>query len=668
MFKKLIILIVLSFVLISCDSKKEISQNPIMTKKEYNYVIEKVDKYLDKGEYKEAIKLLLKAAEYNKSDYKKIAWIYSQISEEEGEKWYKIAYEKGNEDVAIILGLYAEKRKDYVAQEKYLRKAVDNNQKDSYKYLGNFFEKMDRTSEAIEIYKKGAENKDAVSMYNLIKKYRPYFNIRLKDDKSYPYLMITKEENPRLLMTRKYKKSNKNIYFGPYVDIKSANEVKKILDKVYPLRRCNPIEKRPCMYYQIGECIGPCARRVSKEEYRERINKIKSFLSGDTSEILEDLNKKMKEHIQNLEFEAAQQIHSYIKSIEISIQKQVITDSKNIDRDYIGFSYNKEYICIQIFLSRMGNIIERKVEYFNLYDTPEQILYSYLIQYYTLNKLPKEIYVDGLDIDLLNEIFSSKVISPKRGNHKKILDTVVENANYFLNNNLELEELKSRKLQVTLNNIAEKLGVKSINSIDAFDNSNIMGVDAVSVKVNFTNGKKNTYNYRKFKIKETVGINDIETMKEVLYRNYKNKKTNTELIIVDGGKNHLNAAIEIVHKKLGLNYIKIIGLAKNDKHITEYIITDDYEIIEFPKTSAEYLFLKQIQDEVHRFAITYHRATKTKNMFNSSLDNIEGIGKVRKNILLKSFASIEEIKNAPEEKLIALGIPKNAIIKLKNEL
>ena len=171
MFKKLIILIVLSFVLISCDSKKEISQNPIMTKKEYNYVIEKIDKYLDKGEYKEAIKLLLKAAEYNKSDYKKIAWIYSQISEEEGEKWYKIAYEKGNEDVAIILGLYAEKRKDYVAQEKYLRKAVDNNQKDSYKYLGNFFEKMDRTSEAIEIYKKGAENKDAVSMYNLIKKY-----------------------------------------------------------------------------------------------------------------------------------------------------------------------------------------------------------------------------------------------------------------------------------------------------------------------------------------------------------------------------------------------------------------------------------------------------------------------------------------------------------------
>ena len=503
---------------------------------------------------------------------------------------------------------------------------------------------------------------------NLIKKYRPYYNIRLKDDKSYPYLMITKEEHPRLVLTRKYKKNNKNIYFGPYVDSKSASRVKQILDKIYPLRRCNPVEKRPCMYYQIGECIGPCAKEISQEEYKKQIAKIRSFLNGDTKEILNDLSEKMKNHINNLEFESAAQIHNFIKSIEVSIENQVVSDSGKIDRDYIGFCYNSDYICIQIFISRLGNIIERKVEYFSLYDKPEQIVYSYLMQYYTVNKLPKEIYIDIENIDLLSEVIGVKTIIPKRGTHRKILDTVEENAKYFLNNNLETEELKERKLQVTLNNIAEKLGVNSINSIDAFDNSNIMGVDAVSVKVNFTNGKKNTYNYRKFKIKETVGINDIETMKEVLYRNYKNKKTNTELIIVDGGKNHLNAAIEIVHEKLGLNHIKIIGLAKNDKHITEYIITDDYEIIEFPKRSAEYLFFKQIQDEVHRFAITYHRATKTKNMFTSSLDNISGIGKARKQVLLKSFSSIEEIKNAREEKLIELGIPKNIVKKLKTEL
>ncbi|MDB6213088.1 excinuclease ABC subunit UvrC [Gemella haemolysans] len=503
---------------------------------------------------------------------------------------------------------------------------------------------------------------------NLIKKYRPYFNIRLKDDKSYPYLMVTKEEHPRLLMTRKYKKSNKNIYFGPYVDIKSAMEVKKILDKIYPLRKCNPVEKRPCMYYQIGECIGPCAKKITPDEYKTQINKIKSFLTGNTKEILEDLNNKMQDHVKNLEFEAAGQIHSYIKSIEVSVQNQVVADSNNIDRDYIGYSFNNDYICIQIFLSRLGNIIERKVEYFNLYDSPDQILYSYLIQYYAMNKLPKEIYIDEVDDNLLSNVVDCKVIIPKRGNHRKILDTVKENASHYLNNNLAIEELKERKLQVTLNNIAEKLGIKSIDSIDAFDNSNIMGVDAVSVKVNFTNGKKNTYNYRKFKIDESMGINDVQTMKEVLYRNYKNKKTNIELLIVDGGKNHLNAAIEIVHETLGLTQIKIIGLVKNDKHITEYIITDDYEIIEFPKTSAEYLFLKQIQDEVHRFAITYHRAIKTKNMYNSSLDNIQGIGKVRKNLLLKTFSSIEEIKEASEERLLKLGIPKDVINNLKNNL
>ena len=503
---------------------------------------------------------------------------------------------------------------------------------------------------------------------NLIKKYRPYFNIRLKDDKSYPYLMITKEEHPRLLMTRKYKKNNKNIYFGPYVDIKSAMEVKKILDKIYPLRKCNPVEKRPCMYYQIGECIGPCAKKITPDEYKTQINKIKSFLTGNTKEILEDLNNKMQDHVKNLEFEAAGQIHSYIKSIEISVQNQVVADSNNIDRDYIGYSFNNDYICIQIFLSRLGNIIERKVEYFNLYDSPDQILYSYLIQYYAMNKLPKEIYIDEVDDNLLSTVVDCKIIIPKRGNYRKILDTVKENARYYLDNNLAIEELKERKLQVTLNNIAEKLGVKTINSIDAFDNSNIMGVDAVSVKVNFTNGKKNTYNYRKFKIDESMGINDVQTMKEVLYRNYKDKKTNTELLIVDGGKNHLNAAIEIVHEKLGLTQVKIIGLAKNDKHITEYIITDDYEIIEFPKTSSEYLFLKQIQDEVHRFAITYHRAIKTKNMYNSSLDNIQGIGKVRKNLLLKTFSSIEEIKEASEERLLKLGIPKDVINNLKKNL
>ncbi|AXI27463.1 excinuclease ABC subunit C [Gemella sp. ND 6198] len=502
---------------------------------------------------------------------------------------------------------------------------------------------------------------------NLIKKYKPYFNIRLKDDKTYPYLMITKEEHPRLVLTRKYKKNNKNIYFGPYVDIKSATQVKKILDKIYPLRKCNPVGKRPCMYYQIGECIGPCAKYVSQEEYKEQISKIKLFLQGNTKEILTILNEKMQNYITNLEFENAEKIHNYINSIQVSIQNQIVADVNNVDKDYVGYCYNEEYICIQIFLSRLGNIIERKVEYFTLYDTPEEILYSYLLQYYTFNKVPKEIYINNINIELLSKVIETKIITPKRGNNKKLLTIVEDNANYFLENNLKIEEQKEIKLQETLKNLAKKIGVKSINSIDAFDNSNIMGIDAVSVKVNFTNGKKNTYNYRKFKIKETVGINDIKTMKEVLYKNYKDKVTDTELIVIDGGKNHVSAAIEIIHDNLNLD-IKIIGLAKNDKHVTEYIVTDDFEIIKLDKRSSEYLFLKQIQDEVHRFAITYHRATKTKNMFTSKLDSISGIGKVRKKVLLETFSSLEEIKNCSCEKLYDLGIPKEVIKRIKEEL
>lgn len=502
---------------------------------------------------------------------------------------------------------------------------------------------------------------------NLIKQHQPYYNIKLKDDKTYPYLMITKEDHPRIILTRKYRKNAKNMYFGPYVDSRSANQLKKIIDKIYPLRKCNPVEKRPCTYYQIGECIGPCAHNISAEQYKERIHQIKSFLNGNTKNILADLNTKINDHIAKLEFEAASQIHEYVKAITISIENQTIADNNNIDRDYIGYYYDDNYLCVQIFLSRMGGIIERKIEYFDLYADHEEILYSYLIQYYVLNRSPKEIYIEGLDNDLLNELLNIKIYTPQKGNNKKLLDMVTNNAKFYLENELKIAEEKELKTFTMLDELARKIGVSSVNNIDAFDNSNIMGRDAVSVKVNFLNGKKNTYNYRKYKVKYTEGINDIETMREVLYRSYKDKDTKTNLIIVDGGKNHVNAAIDVVHNILKLD-IKIIGLAKNDKHITEYIVTDDYELIKLDKHSEEYLFLKRIQDEVHRFAITYHRSLKTKNMFTTTLDDIKGIGKVRRQLLLEKFSSIEDIKNADSEVLLALGIPLKTIDEIKKKL
>ncbi|QWQ39448.1 excinuclease ABC subunit UvrC [Gemella sp. zg-570] len=501
---------------------------------------------------------------------------------------------------------------------------------------------------------------------NLIKKHKPYYNIKLKDDKSYPYLVITNESHPRIMLTRKYKKNSKNIYFGPYVNIRYANNLKEIIDKIYPLRKCNPVEKRPCMYYQIRECLGPCAKNLTKNDYKENINNIKIFLNGDTRKVLDILNEKMNTYVNNLEFELAAKTHEYIKSINVSLEKQTIASNTHIDRDYIGYFYDDNYICIQIFLARFGGIIERKIEYFDLYDNPEEILSSYLNQYYSFNKKPKELYIETNNTDFLEKLLDVKVISPQKGNNKKIIDTVKNNAEFYLKNEIIIEEEKEKQNLQMLDELAQKIGVNSINNIDAFDNSNIMGQSAVSVKVNFVNGKKNTYGYRKFRINNS-NIDDVATMKEVLLKCYNENNLKPDLIIVDGSKNHVVAAVEIIHQKLNLD-IKIIGLVKNNRHITEYIITDDFEVINLAKNSDYYLFLKRIQDEVHRFAITYHRSLRTKNMFNSPLDSIKGIGKTRKKLLLEKFSSLNEILLSEDSKLIALGIPKATVTELKKEL
>ncbi|MBF0710153.1 MULTISPECIES: excinuclease ABC subunit UvrC [unclassified Gemella] len=502
---------------------------------------------------------------------------------------------------------------------------------------------------------------------NLIKKYKPYYNIKLKDDKSYPYLMITRETHPRLLLVRKFNKNSKDIYFGPYVDIKSANNLKKIVDKIYPLRKCNPIEKRPCTYYQVGECIGPCAKNIEKKEYTDRIKKIKNFLSGQTESVVNDLSLLMQEYINVLDFENAQQIHEYINSIKKSIEKQIINSNGVKNIDYIGYYYNENYICIQMFLHRFGSIIERKVEYFDLYTDFKEILLTYLNQYYLINKPPHEIYIDGIDEDVISNLLDIKAINPSRGRHAHILKTVKSNAKYYLENEINIIERKEEKVAKTLKSLSEKLMVKSLKSIDIFDNSNIMGRDAVSVKVNFLNGKKNTYGYRKYKVKTVQGANDIATMKEVLLRTYKDKDFYTNLIIVDGGENHVKAAIDIIHRNLNLD-IKIIGLVKNTKHITEYIVTDNFEIINLKKDSEEYHFFKRMQDEVHRFAITYHKRLRNSNMFNTPLDKIKGIGNERKKRILQYFSKIEDIKNASDEEFKKIGIPQSIVNELKKNL
>lgn len=336
---------------------------------------------------------------------------------------------------------------------------------------------------------------------NLIKKYKPYYNIKLKDDKSYPYLMITKESHPRLLLVRKFKKNSKDIYFGPYVDIKSANNLKKIIDKIYPLRKCNPIEKRACTYYQIGECIGSCAKNIDRKEYDNRIAKIKSFLSGKTESVIKDLNTLMQKYIDKLEFENAKQIHEYINSINKSVETQSMSSNGDKDIDYIGYYYNENYICIQMFLYRFGSIIERKVEYFDLYTDYKEILITYLNQYYLINKAPHTIYIDGIEQQMLSNFLDIETINPSRGKHVKVLNTLKSNAKYYLENEVSIIERKEEKDYQLLEKLAKKLMIESLDSIDIFDNSNIMGRDAVSVKVNFLKGKKIRMDTENIKLK-----------------------------------------------------------------------------------------------------------------------------------------------------------------------
>lgn len=513
-----------------------------------------------------------------------------------------------------------------------------------------------------------SSEKEALFLENkLIKKYKPYYNIKLKDDKRLPYIVITNEDNPRVIISKKFNYNSKNLYFGPYQNNNSANILKDIIYKLFPLRRCNPIAKRPCLYYQINECIGPCAKNISREEYNLNIKKIEKFLNGNKESVLKILNEKIKNNVKKLNFEEAQRNYELIKLINISLENQTIYLKTKEDRDYVGYYLNEHYICIQIFLYRFGSIIERKVEYFDVYDDYKELIYLYLVQYYTKNKKPKKIYIKGLNNKFLEDILKTEIISPKRGTNKKIIKNIEINSKKFLENNLIKIQEKHKKNKKIVEKVSNILNIGYAKSIDMFDNSNILGQNAVSAKVNYIDGEKNKNGYKKYRIQNNY-IDDVFTLKNVLYKEYRKKEFNLpDLIIVDGGIQHVKGAIEVIHKKLKLN-IKIIGLVKNKKHKTDHIITDEFEKIKIKKNLEEFLFLENIQEEVHRFAISYHRNIRNKSMYNSVFDNIKGIGIKRKKILYDNFSSIESILNTTDEKLVSIGIPLKITKELKKIL
>lgn len=499
---------------------------------------------------------------------------------------------------------------------------------------------------------------------NLIKKNDPKYNIMLKDDKTYPFIKITNEDYPRLLITRKVLK-DKALYFGPYPDVGAANETKRLLDRLFPLRKCKVLPKEVCLYYHMGQCLAPCVFNVPKETYKDMVKEIKKFLNGGHTAIQDQLKIKMDTAAEQMEFEKAAEYRDQINAIETIMTRQKMTNADLMDRDVFGYAVDKGWMCVQVFFVRQGKLIERDVSIFPFYNDAEDDFLTYIGQFYQENQhfVPKEVLIpDDIDMPSVEALLKTKVLQPQRGEKKKLVKLAAKNAGVALNEKFDLIVRKQERTLGAVDRLGSALNIPSPTRIEAFDNSNIMGTDPVSAMVVFIDGKPAKNEYRKYKIKTVKGPDDYATMREVIYRRYsrvlKENLPFPDLILIDGGKGQVDAARDVLDNQLGLD-IPIAGLAKNDKHKTsELLFGPNLEVVPLERNSQEFFLLQRIQDEVHRFAITFHRQLRSKNSFSSKLDQIDGLGPKRKKLLLKEFKSVKNITAASIEELQAIGLPK----------
>ncbi|MBD8586395.1 excinuclease ABC subunit UvrC [Peribacillus simplex] len=499
---------------------------------------------------------------------------------------------------------------------------------------------------------------------NLIKKHDPKYNVMLKDDKTYPFIKLTAERHPRLIITRKVKK-DKGKYFGPYPNAFAANETKKLLDRIYPLRKCNTLPDRVCLYYHLGQCLAPCVYDVEEQEYKKMVDDINRFLNGGHTEIKKELTEKMLEASEELDFERAKEFRDKIAHIDITMEKQKMMTTDFIDRDVFGFAYDKGWMCVQVFFVRQGKLIERDVSLFPVYDEPEQELLTFLGQFYEITNhfKPKEILLpESVDAEMAEGLLGVKTIHPKRGAKKDMLKLANKNASIALQEKFSLIERDEERTINAVENLGKQLGIYTPHRIEAFDNSNIQGSDPVSALVVFIDGKPEKREYRKYKIKTVRGPDDYESMREVVRRRYsrvlKEGLPLPDLIIIDGGKGHVEAVRDILENELGLD-IPLSGLIKDEKHRTsQLMIGNPLELVPLDSRSQEFYLLQRIQDEVHRFAITFHRQLRGKNAVHSQLDDIPGVGEKRRKQLLRHFGSLKKIKEATAEEIMEAGMPK----------
>lgn len=498
---------------------------------------------------------------------------------------------------------------------------------------------------------------------NLIHKNNPKYNIMLKDDKTYPFIKITNEKYPRLMITRKVLK-DKALYFGPYPDVNAANETKKLLDRLFPLRKCNPLQKTPCLYYHLGQCLCPYAFDVDPQVYKDMVEEIKGFLSGGHTEIQDRLQEKMAYAAAHMEFEKAAEFRDQIKAIETVMTRQKMTNVDLIDRDVFGYAVDKGWMCVQVFFVRQGKLIERDVSIFPFYDDASEAFLTFIGQFYQENEhfVPKEVLIpDDIDKESVEALLATKVLQPQRGEKKKLVKLASKNAAVALNEKFDLIVRKQERTIGAVEKLGNAMNIPAPIRIEAFDNSNIMGTNPVSAMVVFIDGRPAKNEYRKYKIKTVQGPDDYASMREVIYRRYsrvlKEGLPFPDLILIDGGKGQVDVAKDVLANQLGVD-IPVAGLAKNDKHKTsELLFGPNLEVVPLERNSQEFFLLQRIQDEVHRFAITFHRQLRSKNSFASKLDNIEGLGPKRKKNLLKEFKSLKNITAASVEELRKAGLP-----------
>ncbi len=499
---------------------------------------------------------------------------------------------------------------------------------------------------------------------NLIKENKPKYNIMLKDDKSYPFIKITNERYPRLIITRQVKKDG-GLYFGPYPDVGAANEIKRLLDRIFPFRKCTNPPSKVCFYYHIGQCMAHTVCRKDEAYFKVMSQEVSDFLKGQDDKIIDDLKEKMAVAAQSMEFERAAEYRDLIQAIGTLRTKQRVMAKDLQNRDVFGYYVDKGWMCVQVFFVRQGKLIERDVNLFPYYNDPDEDFLTYVGQFYQEKShlIPNEILIpQDIDEEAIKALVDTKVLKPQRGEKKQLVNLAIKNARVSLEQKFNLLEKSVEKTQGAIENLGRLLQIPTPVRIESFDNSNIMGTSPVSAMVVFVNGKPSKKDYRKYKIKTVVGPDDYASMREVIRRRYgrvqRDGLTPPDLIVIDGGQGQVNIAKQVIQEELGLD-IPIAGLQKNDKHQThELLFGDPLEVVELSRNSQEFFLLQRIQDEVHRFAITFHRQLRSKNSFSSQLDGIEGLGPKRKQNLMKYFKSLTKIKEASVDEIVAVGIPR----------